>query len=165
MPPVAGRGLERGAEGDGRRGVGAFPQTPLGSGRGICSESPETRRRQAPERGGWTLTSASSPPAGGVLWNVRRSWPGSGRPTSTPSTSSWDPGSMRRGPARRPPTWLLKVGVPGAMSPGCPAPARSSWASQGGHRAGRSVLHHTPVLSFTPFCLLVRRDTPEGRDL
>ncbi|KAM7039955.1 differentially expressed in FDCP 8 homolog isoform 2-T3 [Molossus nigricans] len=47
-------------------------------------------------------------PAGGMLWNMTRSWPGSGRLTSTPSTSSLGRGSMSRGPVRRPQTLLLK---------------------------------------------------------
>ncbi|XP_036159247.1 differentially expressed in FDCP 8 homolog isoform X4 [Myotis myotis] len=44
-----------------------------------------------------------------MLWNMMRSWPGSGRPTSTPSTSSSGPGSMSRGLARRPQTSLQKL--------------------------------------------------------
>lgn len=72
---------------------------------GVPSETPEPLGGgEAGEPGSWTLISPQ------VLWNMMRSWPGSGRPTSTPSTSSWGHGSMSRGPPRRPQTSLPKVG-------------------------------------------------------
>uniref|UniRef100_A0A673VSC4 Differentially expressed in FDCP 8 homolog n=1 Tax=Suricata suricatta TaxID=37032 RepID=A0A673VSC4_SURSU len=43
-----------------------------------------------------------------MLWNTMRSWPGSGRLTSTPSTSSLGHGSMSRGRVKGPQTSLLK---------------------------------------------------------
>lgn len=94
-------------------------QTLLGSERpGIPSESTEMQGG-GEVQGVWELdvTSAPAPPhpAGGVLWNMMRSWPGSGRPTSTRSTSSWDQGGMSRGLLRRPLTSLLKVGGRGSL--------------------------------------------------
>ena len=74
----------------------------------------------------WELAAHGCPcltrPAGGMLWNMMRSWPGSGRPTSTLSTSSLDQGSMSSGPLRRPQTSLLKVcagarGCVGSVTP------------------------------------------------
>lgn len=62
--------------------------------------------------GSWharTLISALLGPAGGMLWNMMRSWLGSGRPTSTLSTSHLDQGNMNRNPVGRPKKSLLKV--------------------------------------------------------
>lgn len=56
-----------------------------------------------------TLILAVLGPAGGMLWNMTRSWFGSGRPTSTPSTSSLDQGIMNKHPVRRLKRPLLKV--------------------------------------------------------
>lgn len=127
---ATGQGAERGLNwsGEGLRMEtvvwGPSPRPPWGVEEASALKAQKRGGDRHGERGGWMLTSASSRPAGGVLWNVMRSWPGSGRPTSTPSTSSWDQGSMSRGPARRPQTWLLKVGVQGGPSghDTCPRP-------------------------------------------
>lgn len=47
--------------------------------------------------------------AGGMLWNMMRSWPGSVRRTSTPSTSSLGQGNMSRELVRR--SWMLALKV------------------------------------------------------
>lgn len=132
------------------------------------------------ESGIWMLTSAPAPPhpAGGVLWNMMRSWPGSGRPTSTHSTSSWDQGGMSRGLLRRPLTSLLKVGgrgsLVGDLTPTrAPPPGGSSCGGAVSHRAGRcteasfSARHKSPSACPAVYFLrpLIRVNAPEGRDL
>lgn len=173
--PAVGAGVRGlGWFGEGLKGVavvwGCLARTLLGKGEGpgLPSKAPGTQKGEgtaaSPGAGRPPLPRPARPPTGGVLWNMTRSSPGSGRSTSILSTSSSGPGSMNRGLARRPCRSLLKVGAGGCCAGGLTPSHRPPLyrVPPVDTRGPPSSLQHNPL---STCCIPWGMNTPQGRDV